>query len=76
MLGELKNPLLTRNIIIPIIGPIPNINNTIFAVFLFSSESFLLVMLTLTFLFFDFLFIFLFKYLLLADFDNKNLFSL
>ena len=34
--GELKNPLLVRNIIIPIIGPMPNINNTIFAVFLFS----------------------------------------
>ena len=26
MLGELKNPLLNKKIIIPIIGPIPNIN--------------------------------------------------
>ena len=26
MFGELKNPLLYKNIVIPIIGPIPNIN--------------------------------------------------
>ena len=26
MFGELKNPLVNKNIIIPIIGPMPNIN--------------------------------------------------
>ena len=34
MLGELKKPLLYKNIVIPIIGPIPNINKTNFAEFL------------------------------------------
>ena len=33
MFGELKNPLLYKNIIIPIIGPIPNIKSTNFAEF-------------------------------------------
>ena len=32
-LGELKNPLIYKNIIIPIIGPIPNIKRTNFAEF-------------------------------------------
>ena len=34
MFGELKKPLLYKNIIMPIIGPIPNINSTNFAEFL------------------------------------------
>ena len=33
MFGELKNPLLNKNIIIPIMGPIPNINRTNLAEF-------------------------------------------
>ena len=32
--GELKNPLLYKNITIPIIGPSPKINRTNFAEFL------------------------------------------
>ena len=32
--GELKKPLLNKNIIIPIIGPIPNTNKTNLAEFL------------------------------------------
>ena len=31
--GELKNPLLYKNIVIPIIGPIPNIKSTNLAEF-------------------------------------------
>ncbi len=31
MFGELKNPLLYRNITMPIIGPIPNKKSTNFA---------------------------------------------
>ena len=34
-LGELKNPFRYKNIIIPIIGPIPYIKSTNFAEFLF-----------------------------------------
>tara|TARA_B000000532_G_scaffold132404_1_gene106187 strand:+ start:696 stop:803 length:108 start_codon:yes stop_codon:yes gene_type:complete len=34
MFGELKNPLLYKNIAMPIIGPIPNIKSTSFAEFL------------------------------------------
>ena len=41
MFGELKNPLLNKNIIIPIIGPIPNINKTNLAEFLVLPNSFL-----------------------------------
>jgi len=33
MVGELKNPLLNRNIRMPIMGPIPNTNSTNFAEF-------------------------------------------
>ena len=33
MVGELKNPLLYKNIDIPIIGPIPNKKSTNFAEF-------------------------------------------
>ena len=33
MFGELKNPLLYKNINIPIIGPIPKIKRTNFAEF-------------------------------------------
>ena len=43
--GELKNPLLNKKSIIPIIGPIPNISNTSFAEFFVwpnSSLSFLI----------------------------------
>ncbi len=34
MFGELKNPLVYKNIVMPIIGPIPNIKSTNFAEFL------------------------------------------
>ena len=37
--GELKNPLLYKNIIIPIIGPIPNIKSTNFAEFFVCPNS-------------------------------------
>ena len=33
MIGELKNPLLNKKIVMPIIGPIPNIKRTNFAEF-------------------------------------------
>ena len=39
MFGELKNPLLNKNIIIPIIGPIPNINKINFAEFFVCPNS-------------------------------------
>ncbi len=39
MLGELKNPLLYKNIVIPIIGPKPNIKSTNFAEFFVGSNS-------------------------------------
>lgn len=41
MFGELKNPLLYKNIIIPIIGPIPNTNKTSLAEFFVCIISFL-----------------------------------
>ena len=41
MFGVLKNPLLNKNIIIPIIGPIPNINKINFAEFFVCPNSFL-----------------------------------
>ena len=39
MFGELKNPLLNKNIIIPIIGPIPNKNKTNLAEFFVCPNS-------------------------------------
>jgi len=39
MFGELKNPLLYKNIIIPSIGPIPNIKRINFAEFFVSPNS-------------------------------------
>jgi hypothetical protein len=33
IIGELKNPLVYKNIVIPIIGPIPKIKRTNFAEF-------------------------------------------
>ena len=39
MFGELKNPLVNKNIIIPIIGPIPNINNINLAEFFVCPNS-------------------------------------
>ena len=41
MFGELKNPLLNKNIIIPIIGPIPNINKMNLAEFFVCPNSLL-----------------------------------
>ena len=41
MFGELKNPLLNKNTIIPIIGPIPKINKINFAEFLVCPNSLL-----------------------------------
>jgi len=55
IVGELKKPLLNKNIIMPIIGPIPNTKSTNFAEFLvwpnFWSFEF-----DLTWIFFDFFF--------------------
>ncbi len=54
--GELKNPLLYKNIIMPIIGPIPNTKSTSFAEFLvwpnFWSFKFDLAWIFLDFFFF------------------------
>ena len=56
MVGELKNPLLYKNIMMPIIGPIPNTKRTIFAEFFvwpnFWSIEFELVCFFLDFFFF------------------------
>ena len=41
MLGELKNPLLYKKTIIPIIGPIPNINKINLAEFFVCPNSLL-----------------------------------
>ena len=41
MPGELKKPLLNKNIIIPIIGPIPNINKINLAEFFVCPNSLL-----------------------------------
>ena len=41
MFGELKNPLLNKNIIIPIIGPIPKINKINLAEFFVCPNSLL-----------------------------------
>mgnify|MGYP006252937827 CR=1 FL=1 len=55
MVGELKNPLLYKNIIMPIIGPIPNTKSTNFAEF-FVWPNFWSFKLDLTWIFFDFFF--------------------
>ena len=39
MFGELKNPLVNKNIIIPIIGPMPNINKINLAEFFVCPNS-------------------------------------
>ena len=57
MFGELKKPLLNKNIIIPIIGPIPNINKINFAEFFVCPNSLLSFLINfLGFFFEDFLF--------------------
>tara|TARA_B100000902_G_scaffold364129_1_gene383864 strand:+ start:271 stop:501 length:231 start_codon:yes stop_codon:yes gene_type:complete len=53
MLGELKNPLLYKNIIIPIIGPIPNINKISLAEFLVCPNSLLSFLISFFGFFFD-----------------------
>ena len=53
MLGELKNPLLNKNIIIPIIGPIPNINKISLAEFFVCPNSFLSFFINFFGFFFD-----------------------
>ena len=51
MLGELKKPLLYKNIVIPIIGPIPKTKSTNFAEFFVCPNSwFFLIDLGWTFL--------------------------
>ena len=56
MFGELKNPLLYKNIIMPIIGPIPKTKRTNFAEFFvwpnFWSLKFELVWIVFDFFFF------------------------
>ncbi len=41
MFGVLKNPFVNKNIIIPIIGPMPNINNNNLAEFFVCPNSLL-----------------------------------
>ena len=53
MLGELKNPLLNKNIIIPIIGPMPNINKINLAEFFVCPNSLLASFLNFFGFFFD-----------------------
>ena len=53
MFGELKNPLLYKNIIIPIIGPIPNINKINLAEFFVCPNSLLFVFINFFGFFFD-----------------------
>ena len=55
IIGELKNPLLYKNIVIPIIGPIPKMKRTNFAEFFVWPNSSLFIF-DLVFDFFDFLF--------------------
>ena len=58
MFGELKNPLVNKNIIIPIIGPMPNINKINLAEFFVCPNSLLASFLNIFFGFFfdDFFF--------------------
>ena len=53
MFGELKNPLLNKKIIIPIIGPIPNINKINLAEFFVCPNSLLLFFINFFGFFFD-----------------------
>ena len=55
MLGELKKPLLYKNIVIPIIGPIPKTNRTNFAEFFVCPNSWFCLF-DLILIFFDFFF--------------------
>ena len=57
MIGELKNPLLNKNTIIPMIGPIPNINKTNLAEFFVCPNSLLEVLIIFFLLFLNFFFI-------------------
>ena len=54
-MGELKNPLLYKNIIMPIIGPIPKTKSTNFAEF-FVCTNFWSFKFELGWIFFDFFF--------------------
>ncbi len=53
MFGELKNPLLNKNIIIPIIGPIPKINKINLAEFFVCPNSLLSFLINFFGFFFD-----------------------
>tara|TARA_Y200000002_G_scaffold314551_1_gene272328 strand:- start:85 stop:315 length:231 start_codon:yes stop_codon:yes gene_type:complete len=53
MFGELKNPLLNKNIMIPIIGPIPNINKINLAEFFVCPNSLLSFFINFVGFFFD-----------------------
>ena len=53
MFGELKNPLLNKNTIIPIIGPIPNINKINLAEFFVCPNSLLSFLINFFEFFFD-----------------------
>ena len=53
MFGELKNPLVNKNIIIPIIGPMPNINNNNLAEFFVCPNSLLASFINFFGFFFD-----------------------
>ena len=53
MFGELKNPLLNKNITIPIIGPIPNINKINLAEFFVCPNSLLFFVINFVGFFFD-----------------------
>ena len=68
IVGELKNPLLYKNIIMPIIGPIPNTKSINFAEF-FVCPNFWSFKFELVWFFFDFFF-FMNDILLQLDFKG------
>ena len=76
MFGELKNPLLNKKIIIPIIGPIPNINKINLAEFFVCPNSLLFFFINFfEFFFDDFLFMKTILQQTKSEIQNNNSFS-
>ena len=68
MFGELKNPLVNKNTIIPIIGPMPNINKINLAEFFVCPNSFLSFFTKFFGFFFD-------DFFLIKSFYNKLIYK-
>ena len=76
MFGELKNPLLNKNTIIPIIGPIPNINKINLAEFFVCPNSLFSFFINFfEFFFDDFLFMKTILQQTKSEIQNNNSFS-